>query len=225
MATEKATSIEVSKGLDFAFLLYPESAPADWRLKLELLGVPIAISPLHDKDLKKDKTGYKKEHYHCLYRANNNVTADSVRKKLQRCLGREALSKVQQIETNMENAYLYLTHESKDAIAKKKHVYDKKDIIHLNNFDIERYIVIDTETKAEVLKVLLQLIRLNGIPNIIDLHEFVEANGEAYGINERLFFSTIENKSSILRLYFDGAYQRTQREIAKEKARREAEEE
>ena len=26
------------------FLLYPESIPSDWELKLELLGVPIAVS-------------------------------------------------------------------------------------------------------------------------------------------------------------------------------------
>jgi hypothetical protein len=30
----------------FTFLLYPESIPDDWELKLELLGIPIAISPL-----------------------------------------------------------------------------------------------------------------------------------------------------------------------------------
>ncbi|MCW6101981.1 replication protein, partial [Lactiplantibacillus plantarum] len=35
----------------FTFLLYPESIPQDWQTKLETLGVPIAISPLHDKDL------------------------------------------------------------------------------------------------------------------------------------------------------------------------------
>ena len=34
----------------FTFLLYPESIPADWERQLELIGVLIAISPLHDKD-------------------------------------------------------------------------------------------------------------------------------------------------------------------------------
>lgn len=33
------------------FLLYPESIPEDWELRLESIGVPMAISPLHDKDL------------------------------------------------------------------------------------------------------------------------------------------------------------------------------
>ena len=35
----------------FTFLLYPESIPEDWEMKLESIGLPIAISPLHDKDL------------------------------------------------------------------------------------------------------------------------------------------------------------------------------
>ena len=34
----------------FTFLLYPESIPTDWKRQLELIGVPIAISPLHNKD-------------------------------------------------------------------------------------------------------------------------------------------------------------------------------
>ena len=41
--------------------------------------------------------------------------------------------------------YLYLTHESKDAIEKKKHKYDKADIKHINNFDIDRYVTLDDE--------------------------------------------------------------------------------
>ena len=195
----------------FTFLLYPESIPEDWELKLETLGVPIAISPLHDKD-KSDIEGqqYKKPHYHVIYIAKNPVTADSVRWKIKKLLGEKSLAMVQ-IALSVVNTYLYLTHESKDAIAKKKHVYDKADIKLINNFDIERYITIDVETKNQVLKSLLQIIRAYSIPNILDLHDFVEENGMDYGIDMNLFLSTIESKSSILRLYFDGAYQRSKR--------------
>ncbi|WP_043881200.1 Rep family protein, partial [Streptococcus equinus] len=175
------------------------------------LGVPIAVSPLHDKD-KSDVEGqkYKKPHYHVIYIAKNPVTADSVRKKIKLLLGEKSLAMVQ-IVLNVENTYLYLTHESKDAIAKKKHVYDKADIKLINNFDIDRYIVVDVETKNQVLKSLLQIIRAYSIPNVLDLHDFIEENGEDYGIDMNLFLSTIESKSSILRLYFDGAYQRSKR--------------
>ncbi|WP_136294288.1 Rep family protein, partial [Streptococcus pyogenes] len=100
----------------FTFLLYPESIPNDWELKLEMLGVPMAISPLHDKD-KSNVEGqqYKKPHYHVLYIAKNPVTADSVRWKIKKTLGEKSLALVQ-VVLNVENTYLYLTHESKDAI-------------------------------------------------------------------------------------------------------------
>lgn len=72
----------------FTFLLYPESIPNDWELKLEMLGVPMAISPLHDKD-KSNVEGqkYKKEHYHVIYVSKNPVTPESVRLKIKRTLG------------------------------------------------------------------------------------------------------------------------------------------
>ena len=205
------------KSRNFTFLLYPdgEGFPNDWEERLEKIGVPIAISPLHDKDKAKNRS-FKKAHYHGIYIANNPVTAESVRNKLKAVLSSEteeckAVARVQIIYEAVENVYLYLTNESKDARAKGKHVYDKKDIKHINNFDIERYITIDVETKNEVLKTLLQIIRAYSIPNVLDLHDFIEENGAVYGIDMNLFLSTIESKSSILRLYFDGAYQRGKR--------------
>ena len=215
------------KSRNFTFLLYPdgEGFPKDWEERLEKIGVPIAISPLHDKDKAKGG-GFKKAHYHGIYIARNPVTAESVRNKLRAVLSTQdceckAVAMVQIIHEAVENVYQYLTHESKDAVAKGKRVYDKKDIKHINNFDIERYVTIDVETKNQVLKTLLMLIRHYSIPNILDLHDFIEANGEVYGVDMNLFLTTIENKSSILRLYFDGAYQRSKRGKGEEQERRE----
>ncbi|WP_218158184.1 Rep family protein, partial [Streptococcus agalactiae] len=74
-------------------------------------------------------------------------------KKIKLLLGEKSLAMVQ-IVLNVENMYLYLTHESKEAIEKKKHVYDKADIKLLNNFDIDRYIVIDEYEKEELFNVI-----------------------------------------------------------------------
>ncbi|HBI9190391.1 TPA: replication protein [Staphylococcus aureus] len=206
----------------FTFLLYPdgEGFPHDWEERLEKIGVPIAVSPLHDKDKNKNRT-LKKQHYHGIYIANNPVTAESVRNKLKAVLSSDkieckAVAKVQIVYESVESTYLYLTHESKDAIRKNKYVYDKAEIKHINNFDIDRYITIDVETKNQTLKILLQIIRAYSIPNVLDLHDFIEKNGEGYGIDMNLFLTTIESKSSILRLYFDGAYQRSKRSIVQE---------
>ncbi|MGV3355206.1 replication protein, partial [Streptococcus orisratti] len=189
----------------FTFLLYPESIPNDWELKLETLGVPIAVSPLHDKD-KSNVEGqkYKKPHYHVLYIAKNPVTADSVRWKIKKLLGEKSLAMVQ-VVLNVENTYLYLTHESKDAIAKKKYVYDKADIKLINNFDIDRYVTLDVEEKAELFNVVVSLIRAYTLQNIFDLYDFIDENGEAYGLTINLVNEVISGKTGFMKLLFDGA--------------------
>ena len=178
-------------------------------MSLELLGVPIAISPLHDKD-KSSVEGetYKKPHYHVLYIANNNVTADSVRRKVQRTLGKQALALVQMVETTVENCYLYQTHESKDAIDKKKHVYDKKDRILLNNFDIDRYISESVEDKEALYNLICDLIDDYQLCNIRELRRLIKARGGQYGIRSmKQVNAVLRAHTGLIRLYFDASYQ------------------
>lgn len=193
----------------FTFLLYPESIPEDWEMKLESIGVPIAISPLHDKDLS-DVEGqkYKKAHYHVIYVAKNPVTADSVRYKIKQTLGNKSIAMVQIVVQSMENIYLYLTHESKDAIAKKKRVYDKKDIKLLNNFDIDRYITLDVEDKDDMLNDVCDLIDDHGLANIRELRRFVKNNGAKYNLpSMKIINSVLRSHTGLIRLYFDAVYQ------------------
>ena len=161
----------------FTFLLYPESIPEDWILKLELLDLPIAISPIHDKDISTvEGQKFKKPHYHVIYVAKNPVTAHSVRMRIKRALGSESVAMVQIIKSSMENMYLYLTHESKDAIAKNKHIYDKSNIKLLNNFDIDRYVVLDVEEKEEMFNLVCELIDDHDLANIRELRRSRDLN-------------------------------------------------
>lgn len=193
----------------FTFLLYPESIPNDWSQRLELMGVPIAISPLHDKD-KSNVEGqtYKKAHYHVVYVAKNPVTTDSVRKRIQRVLGARSVSKVQIVVQSMENMYLYLTHESKDAIAKNKHKYSKRDITLLNNFDIDRYITLDVEDKDDMLNDVCDLIDDHNLANMRELRRFVKLHGIEYGLpSMKIINSVLRAHTGLIRLYFDAVYQ------------------
>ena len=62
MATQKATD---TRTRNFATVVYPESAPEDWKEILFTHCVPAFISPLHDKDI--NPTGEpKKPHYHVM---------------------------------------------------------------------------------------------------------------------------------------------------------------
>lgn len=193
----------------FTFLLYPESIPNDWEIRLELLGVPIAISPLHDKDLSSvEGQKYKKAHYHVIYVAKNPVTADSVRKKIKGTLGDKSVAMVQAVVHSMENMYLYLTHESKDAVAKNKHKYNKKEIKSLNNFDVDRYITLDESEKKELRHTLLEIVDEYNIVNIRELNAFIRNRGSEFGINRvKDVNEVISSTSGIFRLYFDANYQ------------------
>lgn len=193
----------------FTFLLYPESIPEDWETKLELIGVPMAISPLHDRDLSSvEGERFKKAHYHVLYVAKNPVTADSVRKRLQRTLGDKSVAKVQFIIQSIENIYLYLTHESKDAVAKNKVKYARKDIKLLNNFDIDRYITLDVEDKDEMLNDVCDMIDEHSLANIRELRRFVRLHGSEHNLpSMKIINSVLRSHTGLIRLYFDAVYQ------------------
>ena len=44
------------------FTTLSDSIPEDWEMRLELIGVPIAVSPLHDKDLSDIEDNSTKKH-------------------------------------------------------------------------------------------------------------------------------------------------------------------
>lgn len=63
---------------NFATVVYPESAPENWKEILDDLKIPCFCSPLHDRDL--NPTGEeKKPHYHVLVPFDGKKSRDQVR--------------------------------------------------------------------------------------------------------------------------------------------------
>ncbi|MCH5465844.1 Rep family protein, partial [Levilactobacillus tujiorum] len=83
---------------------------------------------------------------------------------------------------SMENMYLYLTHESKDSIAKNKQKYSNRDINFMNNFDIDLYITLDVEDKVDMLNDVCDLIDDHNLANMSELRRFLKAHGSEYGM-------------------------------------------
>lgn len=160
---------------------------------------------------------FKKPHYHVIYVNPNPVTAQSVLLKLQRALGKNAIAKVQIVDS-IEGEYLYLTHESATAIKAKKHVYDKKDIICLNGFDIARYVTLDVAEKKNVLEEVIKIIRANMIANIIDLDDYLDKHAKEHGLDLQAVATVKQENHGFLRLYFDGAYQKKRAQLEQERA-------
>lgn len=206
-----------SKGTQFTFLLYPENLPADWETRLRELDIPMAISPLHDKDIDKKMGGFKKPHYHGIAMYKNPITRDGMTKRLNRALAHDGckncVPKVQFLVKGVKSTYLYLTHESDSAIEEGKHVYDASEIKLFNNFDISRYVVLDASEKEELLQDLLALIykyRLVNMFQLLDYLNMLRDKGEPVP-PEKDVQEVVKSNTGLLRLYFDGAYQEEKR--------------
>lgn len=208
------------KGRQFTFLLYPENLPKDWETRLRELDIPIAISPLHDKDIDTKMGGFKKKHYHgiCIYK--NPITQDGMTLKLNRALAHDGckncVPKVQFLVKGIQSTYLYLTHESESAKEEGKHVYDASKIKLFNNFDISRYVVLDASEKEDLLQDLITIIYQNDLTNVFQLFGYLNelrAEGKPAPF-EKDVLEVIRSNTGMLRLFFDGAYQEEKRRIA-----------
>ena len=62
---------------NWSFIVYPESAPKNWREKLDELHVEWVESPLHDKDLNADGEP-KKPHWHVLLMFEGNKSYEQI---------------------------------------------------------------------------------------------------------------------------------------------------
>ena len=111
MAEKKA-----EKGRIWACVVYRESCSEDWLAKVENLHIPCYISPLHDRD-------EKKEHWHCMFLFQGQKTREIV-KDLFKSFGGVGAELV-----HHKQAYLlYLCHLASD----DKVTYNKDDVIALN---------------------------------------------------------------------------------------------
>lgn len=147
------------KKRNWAFVLYPESAPADWFERLKQSGLMGAISPLHDKDIDPDGN-VKKAHYHIILVYGNTTTYNNV-KALTESLHQPIPQALEQIR----GYYRYLTHMDNP----EKYQYDPKDIRTFGGFDISDFVEMTKSEVTKHIKEIHQFIRDNNIVEYSDL--------------------------------------------------------
>ena len=137
------------KKRNWALIVYPESAPEDWIERLEKTGLPVAISPLHDKDI--NPTGdAKKPHWHVIL-SYAGPTAFNVVERIASDLN----APIPQAVESVAGYYNYLTHKDNP----EKAQYDAKDIKHLNGFNIRDFKEITKSELFEIKKEIMLLAR------------------------------------------------------------------
>lgn len=147
----------MNKKRNWAFVLYPESAPIDWRDILIQSGVEIAISPLHDKDI--NPTGeVKKPHFHVILCYPGPTTYNCV-KSLTDSLNQP----IPQPLESVKGMYRYLTHKDNP----EKYQYSSTDICIYNGFDVNS--VLNSSEVFQIIKFVNSFIRDNDITEYSEL--------------------------------------------------------
>lgn len=159
----------------WAFVLYIDSAPQNWKDILQETGLPCAISPYHDKDLNADLTP-KKPHYHIILCYDGPTTFNNVKSLTVDRLNSTIPIPLEQVS----GYYRYLTHLDNP----EKFQYNNDDIITLNGFCSDNYETLTTtqinKIKIEILKfiddnkiyeysLLLEILRKSDLYNLLDV--------------------------------------------------------
>lgn len=146
----------------WTFIVYPDSAPDNWKELLKAYHVPAAVSPLHDKDL--NPTGdEKKAHWHVMLEYETLKSFDQV-KEFTDLLN----ATIPQIVQSPVGMIRYFIHKDNP----EKHQYNWEDISVYNGFDIEKY---DSFTDSEIDLILAEITRFiddNGITEYAEIIAF-----------------------------------------------------
>lgn len=167
---KKAKDIEkvVVKARYWSFIVYPESAPADWIEKLQMTGLPFVVSPLHDKDI--NPTGEeKKPHWHVIIAYNGPTTFSNVKKNITDILNAPHPQYLQSVK----GMYRYLTHKDNP----EKYQYDDNDIKAYGGFNINDYAELSITDEDRCYTAIEEIIFNAKIIEYWELCLFLRENG------------------------------------------------
>lgn len=166
MAERKASD---ARKRNFATVVYPESAPEDWRAILAGYFVPAFISPLHDKDL--NATGEpKKAHYHVMLMFDGKKSEEQV-KTLLESIGGVGLERVE----SLRGYARYLCHLDNP----EKAQYNPSDVVSLNGSDYSYTIGIVAD-KYKAVREMIAFCKANEIVSYAELLEYASVEQDTW---------------------------------------------
>lgn len=170
----------------WTFLVYPDSAPADWINLLKNLHVPFIISPLHDKDIKDKTTGeLKKPHYHCIIRFRSKKSFSQIKTEVCDKIN----GPIPQPVVDFAMMVRYLIHMDDP----DKYQYNKEDIETYGNIDIKEYIYDKREYQFEILKEILDFCQKYDIQEFSTIVNYAKDERKAwFPYVAKIFRATVE---------------------------------
>lgn len=153
------------RGRNWVVVVYPESAPENW---IDLIRQePVAISPLHDKDV--DENGErKKPHYHVVFAYKGNKSFEQIDE-----IARLLHAPIPQRVNSLTGQTRYLTHQDNP----EKYQYESSDIQVFGGFDLEGNLAMSSGDKRQILKDMILFIREENIIHLVDLTDYCLSEG------------------------------------------------
>lgn len=169
---------------EWIFILYPESAPNDWKNQLRELHINYVISPLHDKDKNEDGT-LKKPHFHILLSFNNQKSFSQI-KEITDLLNQP----IPQICHNKTGQIRYFIHIDNP----ERYQYSKNEIETYGQIDLDLYFKLSVDDELKIVDDIMDYCEINGINEFYQLIDYVRKNN-------RDWFKYLNKNSWLIREY------------------------
>lgn len=192
---------EEQRHRNWSWVVYPESAPSNWREFLNNTGEKWIESPLHDKDINETTNEIKKAHWHIIISFVNKKSYKQAL-KLSEALNSPAPQKI----ANLQGAVQYLWHRNNP----EKYQYNKSEVVAHNGFKYRQYLTdigVDTDS---ILQEIVQWISETGCSEYADLVN--------YSVNEKFdeWFQTVRSQTIFLTAYLRSNRHKPKYEFDKE---------
>lgn len=167
---EKNEKKKDSRARHWSFLVYPESAPEDWRSILENEMIDFAVSPIHDKDINEGTGEVKKAHFHVLLSFEGMKSFQQIKTitdKLQ--------APIPQIVNSAKGLIRYFVHRDNP----KKAQYSVNDIYVHGDIDIISPFQ-TSSSRYEAIREMKNFIKENNIIEFAELFDYSADNNEEW---------------------------------------------
>ena len=174
-------SIGEKRSSNWNFILYPESAPTDWREIIDGTHIEWVESPLHDKDINPDGTG-KKEHYHITLLFPSLKSFEQV-EDITKSVNAPIPIKCQSVKGSIR----YMIHKDNP----EKFQYDWNNIVCHGGADLTALCAATATERLQIQKDIIKFIRESGIIEFEDIVNYAMDNDVTDWLNVLLNYSTI----------------------------------
>ena len=194
MVRKKEAKNPVVKGRDWTFLVYPESAPKNWRDVLNATHMRWIESPLHDKDVNPDGSK-KKPHWHIMLSADGPITEKRINQIIKPLNG--PIPQKVGSSIGMVRYFIHLDNP-------EKHQYPMDEIKGHNGADVGSYFQLTQTSRLNIMKDIIKFIYDNNVDNFSDFLMYcISEKG-----NDDWFEVAIDRNTLAINKMIDGIWQR-----------------